>query len=65
MNEGIARENQQDDLSIVKARFGLSKSNYNIAGVEVNHPGRCRLRPYLIDFMFHGFPSENCDPGGG
>ena len=23
------------------------------------------LRPYLIDFMFHGFPSENCDPGGG
>ena len=23
------------------------------------------LRPYLIDFMFHGFPSENCDTGGG
>ena len=21
-------------------------------------------RPYLIDFMFHGFPSENCAPGG-
>ena len=20
---------------------------------------------YLIDFMFHGFPSENYDPGGG
>ena len=25
----------------------------------------CVIRPYLIDFMFHGFPSENCDPGGG
>ena len=22
-------------------------------------------RPYLIDYMFHRFPSENCDPGGG
>ena len=22
------------------------------------------LRPYLIDYMLHGFPSENCDPGG-
>ena len=22
------------------------------------------LRPYLIDSMFHEFPSENCDPGG-
>ena len=20
------------------------------------------VRPYLIDYMFHGFPSENCDP---
>ena len=22
------------------------------------------VRPYLIDFMFHGFPSKNYDPGG-
>ena len=48
VNQGIDRENQQDDLSIVKARFGLSKTNYNIAGVEVNHTGRGGLTRDMV-----------------
>ena len=42
-NQGIAREDQHDDLSIVKARYILSHKRYTIAGVEINSPGGERL----------------------
>ena len=42
-NQGIARDSQQDDLSIVKARYVLSHNNYTIAGVEVGSPGGEKL----------------------
>ena len=41
-NQGIARENQQDDLSLVKARYDLDKQ-YTIVGVEMSSPGGERL----------------------
>lgn len=47
-NQGIAREHHQDELSIVKARFGLSQSRYTIAGVEVSHPGRQTLTSDMV-----------------
>ena len=37
-NQGIPREDQCDDLSIVKARYGLDK-NYTVKGVEKSQPG--------------------------
>ncbi len=42
-NQGIAREDQHDDLSIVKARYILSHSKYTVAGVEMSSPGGERL----------------------
>ncbi len=41
-NQGIAREDQHDDLSIVKARYALD-SDYTIAGVEMSSPWGERL----------------------
>ena len=37
-NQGIPREDQCDDLSIVKARYGLHKE-YTLIGVEIGQPG--------------------------
>ena len=37
-NQGIPREDQCDDLSIVKARYGLDKE-YTVMGVEKSQPG--------------------------
>ena len=37
-NQGIPREEQNDDLTIVKARYGLDKKR-NIHGVEVSNLG--------------------------
>ena len=41
-SQGIARKDQSDDLTIVKARCSLDKT-YNITGVEMSHPGGGRL----------------------
>ena len=40
----------------------LAKVRSELAAVLLLTPGL--VRPYLIDYMFQGFPSENCDPGG-
>ena len=37
-NQGIPRKDQCDDLSIVKARYGLDKE-YTVKGVEKSQPG--------------------------
>ena len=37
-NQGIPREDQCDDLSIVKARYGLDKRR-TLIGVEIGQPG--------------------------
>ena len=37
-NQGIPREDQCDDLSIVKARYGLDK-DFTVKGVEIGQPG--------------------------
>ena len=46
------------DLATVISCNGL----YRITGL---HAQAKKLGHTLIDFMFHGFPSENCYPGGG
>ena len=41
-NQGITRMDQSDDLSIVKARYGLDK-RFCIAGMEISSSGREKL----------------------
>ena len=38
-NQGIARVDQHDDLSLIKARYILAHKKYTISGVEMSNPG--------------------------
>ena len=42
-NQGIPRHQQQDDLAIVKARYGLDTSRSTLHSVEMSQPGGERL----------------------
>ena len=46
-SQGIAREDQSDDLTIVKARCSLDKRR-TITGVEINSPGERLIRDRVL-----------------
>ena len=62
-NQGIAREDQHDDLSIVKARYSLDK-NLQVAGVEMSGPGGERLTREVVLKKINTL-MNNCEPKKG
>ena len=65
-NQGIvAREDQKDDLSLVKARFLLSHSRYTITGVEVNDPMKGRLTSDVVMKKIMAVMNNCADTRGG
>ena len=62
-NQGIAREDQHDDLSIVKARYSLDE-NRQVAAMEMSGPGGERLTREVVFKKVNTF-MNNCVPKKG
>ena len=62
-SQGIAREHQSDDLTMVKARYHLNK-RHTITGVEMSSPGGERLTREKVLRQITTV-MENCNKTGG
>ena len=62
-SQGIAREDQSDDLSMVQARYSLDK-RYTITGVEMTSPGGERLTRERVLKQINILCNSNQRPGG-
>ena len=63
-NQGIPREDQCDDLSIVKARYGLDKER-TLIGVEIGQPGGVGLTRESVFKQIATLMNNNTTNGGG
>ncbi len=63
-NQGIPREKQCDDLTIVKARYNLDKHR-TICGVEINIPNGEKLTKENVLKKIASLMENNSGDGGG
>ena len=62
-NQGIPREQQGDDLTIMKARYSLDK-RHTVYGVEMSQPGGEKLTKESVLKHIATFMNNNDSEGG-
>ena len=62
INQGIARAESCDDLSIIRARYSLDK-DCDLVGVEVSEPGKELSRDYILK-QIASLMNNTTKPGG-
>ena len=64
-NQGIARDQQQDDLAIMKARYGLDKTRQKVQEVLTSEPGGERVTRERVLKHITSYINNHEDRAGG